>query len=79
MTEIKKEKKKLKKLAQKLDSDDDGSDHELSYYMDDRVKLMKEVLKIIKPKKIKAMAPHCLKVCIFFSVVHITVIIYCSI
>ncbi|KAL3278672.1 hypothetical protein HHI36_016208 [Cryptolaemus montrouzieri] len=54
-----KEKRKLHKLIQQSDSDE--SEHELSHYMNDRVKLMKEVLKTIKPKKIRAMAPTCLK------------------
>lgn len=36
--------------------------HDLSYYLDDRLKLMKEVVKIMKPKKIKSMAPEFLKV-----------------
>ncbi|KAJ8921992.1 hypothetical protein NQ315_008630 [Exocentrus adspersus] len=53
--------KKLKKLINKSDSDSDESEHELSYYLNDRVKLMKEVLKIIKTKKIKSMAPDCIK------------------
>ncbi|XP_018561744.1 myb-like protein X [Anoplophora glabripennis] len=53
--------KKLKKLISKSESDSDESEHELSYYLNDRVKLMKEVLKIIKPKKIKSMAPECIK------------------
>ncbi|KAF5302473.1 hypothetical protein FQR65_LT08563 [Abscondita terminalis] len=43
------------------DLDTNESEHELSYYAKDKVKLMKEVLKIIKPKKIKAMAPDCIK------------------
>uniref|UniRef100_A0A1Y1MX20 Uncharacterized protein n=1 Tax=Photinus pyralis TaxID=7054 RepID=A0A1Y1MX20_PHOPY len=42
-------------------SETDESQHELSYYAKDKVKLMKETLKIIKPKKIKAMAPECIK------------------
>lgn len=36
--------------------------HELSHYLDDRLKLMKEIVKIMKPKKIKSMAPEFLKV-----------------
>ncbi|KAF5305518.1 hypothetical protein FQA39_LY01609 [Lamprigera yunnana] len=43
------------------DSESNEGVHELSYYAKDKVKLMKEVLKIIKPKKIKAMAPNCIK------------------
>lgn len=54
-----KEKRKLNKLIQQSDSDE--SEHELSYYVNDRIKLMKEVLKIVKPKKIKLMAPSCLR------------------
>ncbi|KAK5637890.1 hypothetical protein RI129_000176 [Pyrocoelia pectoralis] len=42
-------------------SDSDRSQQELSYYAKDKVKLMKETLKIIKPKRIKAMAPDCIK------------------
>lgn len=65
---IKKEKKhisrkdkQLRKLINKSESDED-SEHELSYYLNDRVKLMKEVLKIIKSKKIRSMAPKCMRV-----------------
>lgn len=36
--------------------------HELSYYLNDRLKLMKEVVHIMKPHKIKSMAPEFLKV-----------------
>ncbi|KAJ8971742.1 hypothetical protein NQ314_000555 [Rhamnusium bicolor] len=49
------------KLINNSDSDSEASEHELSYYLNDRVKLMKEVLKIIKPKRIKNMAPDCIK------------------
>lgn len=58
---------KLSKLINTSDTDDESSEHELSYYVNDRVKLMKEVLKIIKPKKIKSMAPDCMKVSNKFS------------
>ncbi|XP_023029778.1 uncharacterized protein [Leptinotarsa decemlineata] len=53
---------KLSKLI-KNDSDSEGteSEHELSHYLNDRVKMMKEVLKIIKPKKIRTMAPDCMQ------------------
>lgn len=57
--------KKIKKLSKLIASDSDSdadSEHELSYYMKDRVKLMKEVLKIMKPKRIKRMTPDCMKV-----------------
>ncbi|XP_008190353.1 DNA ligase 1 isoform X1 [Tribolium castaneum] len=57
----KKEKSKIGKLIEKSDSDNEEDIHELSYYVNDRVKLMKEVLKIIKPKKIKSMAPECIR------------------
>ena len=40
----------------------DESEHELFHYANDRIKLMKEVLKLIKPKKIKSIAPDDLKV-----------------
>lgn len=56
--------KKLRKIIENNDSGDE-SEHELSYYINDRVKLMKEVLKIIPAKKIKSMAPDCIKVRIF--------------
>lgn len=56
-----KKEKKLIKLINNSDSDED-SEHELGYYVNDRVKLMKEVLKIIKPNKIKSMAPECFQV-----------------
>ncbi|KAJ8961864.1 hypothetical protein NQ318_021482 [Aromia moschata] len=48
---------KLISKNSKSSSESEDSEHELSYYLEDRVKLMKEVLKIIKPKKIKSMAP----------------------
>lgn len=66
LTKLKKGKKiktekKLAKLINKIDSESE-SEHELSYYLNDRVKLMKEVIHILKPKKIKSMAPSCMKV-----------------
>nr|CAH7741687.1 unnamed protein product [Callosobruchus chinensis] len=54
---FKKEKQLIKLINEKSESDNE-SEHELSYYVSDRVKLMKEVLKIIKPKKIRSMAPQ---------------------
>lgn len=54
--------KLLKINADSSESDSGSSEHELAHYMSDKVKLMKEVLKLIKPKKIKAMAPDCIKV-----------------
>lgn len=57
----KKEKKLIKLIKPTSESEDEGSEHELSYYLNDKVKLMKEVLKIIKPKKIRTMAPDCIK------------------
>ncbi|KAF7285398.1 hypothetical protein GWI33_010651 [Rhynchophorus ferrugineus] len=61
MKKLKKE-KRLPKLIKNSDSDSgDNSEHELSYYIKDRVRLMKEVLKIIKPRKIISMAPECMK------------------
>lgn len=56
-----KSEKNRKNKHSETDSDSD-SEHELSYYIDDRIKLMKEVLKILKQKKIKSMAPDYLKV-----------------
>lgn len=54
--------KKLSSLINNSDSDTgEESEHELSYYIGDRVKLMKEVLKIVKPRKIFAMAPDCMR------------------
>lgn len=53
--------KKLVKLINEIDSSSE-SEHELSYYLNDRVKLMKQVIHILKPKKIKSMAPTCMKV-----------------
>lgn len=52
----------LKVDADSSESDGNSSEHELFYYKKDKVKLMKEVLKLIKPKKIKQMAPDCIKV-----------------
>lgn len=52
----------LKLNADSFDSDESSSEHELFSYKNDKVKLMKEVLKLIKPKKIKQMAPDCIKV-----------------
>lgn len=40
--------------------------YELSHSLDDRLKLMKEVVKIMKPHKIKSMAPEFLKVACHF-------------
>lgn len=62
---LKKHKKlKSKKLVKLINDSDSGSEseHELSYYQNDRIKLMKEVIKILKPKKIKSIAPKCMKV-----------------
>lgn len=58
---VSKKNKQLRKLINNPESDED-SEHELSYYLNDRVKLMKEVLRIIKPKKIRSMAPKCMRV-----------------
>ncbi|XP_071051521.1 DNA ligase 1-like [Onthophagus taurus] len=55
-----KSKIKVKKSQSESDSDD-GSNQELFYYADNRVQLMKEVLKLLKPKKIKAIAPDFMK------------------
>lgn len=65
---LKQKKKKLDKSKVKQDAtsssdSDDESEHELSHYIDDRIKLMKQITKILKPKKIKSMAPDCYKVC----------------
>lgn len=58
----KKSKKKYFKSDLSSGTDTDESEHELSYYAKDKVRLMKEILKLIKPKQIKAMAPECIKV-----------------
>lgn len=79
-TKLKKDKKikpKVeKKLAKLINDSDSGSEseHELSHYLKDRVKLMKEVIHILRPKKIKSMAPDCIKVSlntIFLSFIQI--------
>ncbi|CAH1175572.1 unnamed protein product [Phaedon cochleariae] len=57
----KKEKKLIKLIKNDSETEGEESEHELSFYMKDRVKLMKEVLKIIKPKKIRSMAPDCMR------------------
>lgn len=68
LTKLKKDKKikpkTEKKLAKLINESESGSEseHELSYYLNDRVKMMKEVIRILKPKKIKSMAPSCMKV-----------------
>lgn len=56
--------KKTKKLNQLINDSDSSSEseHELSYYVNDRIKLMREVIRILKPKKIKSMAPQSLRV-----------------
>lgn len=57
-------KKHLKdKFKKCLDSETDSetSEHELGYYVNDRVKLMQEVLKLIKPKKLLSMAPESMR------------------
>ncbi|CAH2207836.1 jg27722, partial [Pararge aegeria aegeria] len=43
----------------------DQEEHDLAYYIHDRVELMHQVFSVIKPKELKAMAPEC--------VYHITV------
>ncbi|GJQ73093.1 Nup154 [Trypoxylus dichotomus] len=48
-------------LINTLRDSGDESEHELFYYANDRIRLMKEVLKLIKPKKIKAIAPDFMK------------------
>ncbi|KAG5865015.1 hypothetical protein JTB14_002799 [Gonioctena quinquepunctata] len=60
-THSKKENKLSKLIKNDPDVEGEESEHELSFYLNDRVKLMKEVLKIIKPKKIRTMAPNCMK------------------
>ncbi|KAI4459998.1 caspase activity and apoptosis inhibitor 1 [Holotrichia oblita] len=54
-------KQKSKKVNLTSNDSGDESEHELFYYANDRIKLMKEVLKLIKPKKIKAIAPDVMK------------------
>lgn len=53
--------KKIKRLANDSDSGSED-EHELSYYLNDRVKLMKEVIQILSAAKIKSMAPEFMKV-----------------
>lgn len=57
-------KQKTKKSTQISVESDNDSEHELFYYANDRIRLMKEVLKLIKPKKIKSIAPDFMKVCV---------------
>ncbi|KRT85282.1 hypothetical protein AMK59_645 [Oryctes borbonicus] len=54
-------KQKSKKINVNSTDSGDESEHELFYYANDRIRLMKEVLKLIKPKKIKAIAPDFMK------------------
>ncbi|XP_026500781.2 E3 ubiquitin-protein ligase RBBP6 [Vanessa tameamea] len=39
----------------------DNEEHDLAYYIHDRVELMHQVFSIIKPKELKAMAPECVQ------------------
>lgn len=64
---LKQKKKKLDKSKARQDTSsssdsDNESEHELSYYIEDRIKLMKQITRILRPKKIKSMAPNCYKV-----------------
>lgn len=36
-------------------------DHDLAYYIHDRVELMHQVFSVLKPKDLKAMAPECIR------------------
>ncbi|XP_018333433.1 uncharacterized protein LOC108742656 [Agrilus planipennis] len=56
-----KKKKLLTNLQSSSESDEESSAHELSHYKNDKIRMMKEVLKILNPKKIKSMAPDCIK------------------
>lgn len=38
-----------------------NQDHDLAYYIHDRVELMHQVFSVIKPKDLKAMAPECVQ------------------
>lgn len=59
---VKGKSKASKKRTQSQSDSGSDSEHELFHYRNDRVRLMKEVLKILKLKKIKALAPPAIKV-----------------
>lgn len=59
--ELKKHLKDKFKKGSDSDTDSETSEHELGYYVNDRVKLMQEVLKLIKPKKLLSMAPESMR------------------
>lgn len=67
VTKVKPVKVKKEKRPKSSESSDEEEIHDLSFYMNDRVKLMKEVIKLMHPKKIKAMAPGRMKVCYIIS------------
>lgn len=46
----------------KVKEEDEGILHPMSYYIDDRVELIKQVFASLKPKTIKNLAPAFLKV-----------------
>lgn len=58
---VKGKSKASKKRTQSQSDSGSDSEHELFHYRNDRVRLMKEVLKILKLKKIKALAPPAIK------------------
>ena len=38
-----------------------NEEHDLAYYIHDRVELMHQVFSVIKPKELKVMAPECVQ------------------
>lgn len=36
-------------------------EHDLAYYIHDRVELMHQIFSVLKPKELKAMAPDCVR------------------
>lgn len=49
----------------KVKQEDEGVLHPLTFYIDDRVELIKQVFASLKPKTIKNLSPNFLKVNIF--------------
>ncbi|XP_017779081.1 PREDICTED: uncharacterized protein LOC108564526 [Nicrophorus vespilloides] len=61
LKKIKKENARKKVKLSNSSECEDESEHELYYYANDRVKLMKEILKTLKTRKIKSLTPESLK------------------
>lgn len=53
---------KTKSKKSSSSDNDSESEHELAYYTGDRIKLMQQAFKLIKPKSLLAMTPDCVKV-----------------